>query len=99
MVSVRLPSPRLENSRLFRHTPAIAAVSAAALLTLTWPGVSWAYIDPNAGGFLSQILAPLGAVALSFLFYCRKEIGAFVRSVRRRPKRIDSPDTARRERE
>ena len=33
-----------------------------------------AYIDPNAGGFLVQILAPLGAVAASFFIYFRKQM-------------------------
>jgi hypothetical protein len=33
-----------------------------------------AYIDPNAGGFLLQILAPLGALATSFFIYFRKQV-------------------------
>jgi hypothetical protein len=61
---------------------------------MSWGGECWAYIDPNAGGFLSQILAPLAAILLSFLFYCRNEIRKFVKSVRARWKRIDPRDAA-----
>jgi hypothetical protein len=96
---VRLPSARFENPRLFRHPPAIAAGVAAALLLVTWRGDGWAYIDPNAGGFLSQVLAPLGAVALSFIFYCRREIRAFVESIRHRHRQIDSAQTNCRDQE
>jgi hypothetical protein len=46
-------------------------------LLLLWTGRGWAYIDPNAGGFLAQIIAPLIAVAASFLFYCRKQLARF----------------------
>jgi hypothetical protein len=38
----------------------------------------YAYIDPNAGGFLVQILAPLGALAVSFLIYFRKQMSALL---------------------
>jgi hypothetical protein len=67
-------------------------VSLVVLLVFAWRGESWAYIDPNAGGFLSQILVPLGSIFLSFLFYCRKEIRRFVKSARDRWKRIGSRD-------
>jgi hypothetical protein len=63
-----------------------------ALLVLAWRGESWAYIDPNAGGFLSQILFPFASIFLSFLFYCRKEIKRLAKSVRDRWKKIDSGD-------
>ena len=33
-----------------------------------------AYIDPTAGGFLVQILAPLGALAASLFIYFRKQV-------------------------
>jgi hypothetical protein len=60
------------------------------LLVLAWRGECWAYIDPNAGGFLSQVLVPLASIFLSFLFYCRKEIRRFAKSARDRWKKIDS---------
>lgn len=66
----------------------------ALTLVLTWGGECWAYIDPNAGGFLAQILAPLGAVFLSFLFYCRRQIRRFVKATRDRWKRTESHETA-----
>ena len=73
---------------------AMTAGAIALILILSWRGECWAYIDPNAGGFLWQILAPLASVFLSFLFYCRKEIKRLVRSVRDRWKGVDSADSA-----
>jgi hypothetical protein len=70
------------------------AIIVALSLVFSWRGECWAYIDPNAGGFLTQILAPLASIFLSFLFYCRKEIKRFVKSVRNRKKKIDSRDAA-----
>jgi len=64
------------------------------ILMLSWRGECWAYIDPNAGGFLAQILVPLASIFLSFIFYCRKEIGRFVKSVRDRWKKTDSRGAA-----
>jgi hypothetical protein len=86
---------QFEKPRFFGRSPAILAGVVGTLLILSWRGDCWAYIDPNAGGFLSQILAPLGAVALSFFFYCRNEIRAFIKSIRHRNKQIDSPATDR----
>jgi hypothetical protein len=74
-----------------RRWSAIIIGATAILLVLSWRGECWAYIDPNAGGFLAQILAPLTAIFLSFLFYCRKEIRRLVKFVRDRWKGIDSP--------
>ena len=65
------------------------------LLVLGWRGECWAYIDPNAGGFLSQIVVPLASIFLSFLFYCRKEIRRFAKSARDRWKKIDSRNAPR----
>jgi len=77
-----------------RRWCAIAAVATAIILLLSWRGECWGYIDPNAGGFLSQILAPLAAIFLSFLFYCRHEIRRFVKSVRNRWRRTDPREAA-----
>ena len=65
------------------------------LLVLAWRGECSAYIDPNAGGFLSQIVVPLASIFLSFLFYCRKEIRRFAKSARDRWKKIDSRNAPR----
>jgi hypothetical protein len=76
-----------------RLSPAILAGAIALMLVLSWRGECWAYIDPNAGGFLWQVLAPLASIFLSFLFYCRNEIKKLVKSIRNRWKGID-PDRA-----
>ena len=73
---------------------AMTAGAIALILILSWRGECWAYIDPNAGGFLWQILAPLASVFLSFLFYCRKEIKRLAKSVRDRWKGVDPADPA-----
>jgi hypothetical protein len=71
------------------------AVFTIVVITLaSCPTESWAYVDPNAGGFAWQILAPLASIFLSFLFYCRNEIRRLVKSVRDRWKAIESPSTA-----
>lgn len=71
----------------------VAAIAIA--LVLSWRGEAFAYIDPNAGGFLSQILAPLVAVFLSFVFYCRKELRRLLKSVRDRLKGDRAREAAR----
>jgi len=74
---------------------AILVGTIAIVLALSWRGECWAYVDPNAGGFLSQVLAPLAAIFLSFIFYCRKEIGRLMKSGHDRWKGIDSRGAAR----
>jgi hypothetical protein len=66
----------------------------ALFLVLSWRSDCWAYIDPNAGGFVTQILAPLVSIFLSFLFYCRNEIKRLVKSVRNRWRGNDSRGAA-----
>jgi hypothetical protein len=79
------PAYRRRNDVPYAHRPSAivtgaTAISLLALLVFAWGGECWAYIDPNAGGFLSQILVPLGSIFLSFLFYCRKEIRRLAKS-------------------
>lgn len=52
----------------------IGIIIVAVLLLFTWYGRCEAYIDPNAGGFLLQVLAPLGALVVSSLVYFRNKI-------------------------
>jgi len=52
----------------------IGIIIITALLIFTWQGRCEAYIDPNAGSFLLQVLAPLGALAVSSLVYFRNKI-------------------------
>ncbi|HUO04001.1 MAG TPA: hypothetical protein VMU16_02270 [Candidatus Binataceae bacterium] len=75
--------------RFVRGWSPIVTVAAAIFLVLSWHGECWAYIDPNAGGFIAQTLAPLMAIFLSFIFYCRKEIRRLIKSVRDRWKGSD----------
>jgi hypothetical protein len=77
-----------------RRASAIVIGALAVMLVLSWQGECWAYIDPNAGGFLAQILVPLASIFLSFLFYCRNEIRRFVKSVHHRWKGTDSRGAA-----
>jgi len=84
------PDYRADGVPYARRSSANVTGAIAIILVLSWRGECWAYIDPNAGGFLSQILVPLASIFLSFLFYCRNEIRRFVKSVRERWKRIDS---------
>jgi hypothetical protein len=74
-------------------SPATLAGALAMIFILSWCGECWAYIDPNAGGFLWQILAPLASIFVSFLFYCRNEIRKLAKSIRNRWKKTD-PDGA-----
>jgi hypothetical protein len=67
------------------------------MLLLAWRGEAWAYIDPNAGGFIAQILAPLGAILLSLLFYCRRELRRFAKALRARLGRGSPAQTDERE--
>jgi hypothetical protein len=76
-----------------RETAFVVGLTAV-IVVLTW-GEGWAYIDPNAGGAIAQILAPLAAIVVSFLFYCRREIGKLVQRLRARLKRADSASEAR----
>jgi uncharacterized membrane protein len=85
-----VPYVRRSFAILTGATTIIFVLSLVLSFVLSWRGECWAYIDPNAGGFLSQILAPLAAILLSFLFYCRNEIKKLAKSIRDRWKKGDS---------
>lgn len=52
-----------------------------AVLLFGLQSASYAYIDPTAGGFLMQILAPLGAlVASAFIYFWKQLVGLFVKT-------------------
>ncbi len=55
-----------------------------ALLLIAPP--AHAYIDPNAGGLLFQLLAPLFAAAVGAWLFLRRWISAYFRSLWRRLK-------------
>jgi hypothetical protein len=58
------------------------AVLAVALLLL--PASAFAYIDPNAGGLLFQLLAPLFAAVVGGWLFLRRWIAEHVRQLWRR---------------
>jgi len=55
-----------------------------ALLSMLLPAPAWAYIDPNAGGMLFQLLAPLFAAVVGGWLFLRKWIAEQVRQVWRK---------------
>jgi hypothetical protein len=50
----------------------------ATALWLVFAAPSWAYVDPNTLGFVSQVLAPLGTLLVSCLIYFRRKVTAGV---------------------
>lgn len=61
----------------------LAALFTVVLL-LVLPGSAWAYIDPNAGGMLFQLLAPLFAAVVGGWLFLRRWITEQVRRLWRR---------------
>jgi hypothetical protein len=59
-------------------TPRLSALACGLLLALGSDG-AWAYIDPNAGGFLLQLLAPLFAAIVGAWIFLRRWIAESVR--------------------
>lgn len=60
------------------HPPSSAAWLAFLALLLQ-PVSAWAYIDPNAGGMLFQLLAPLFAAIVGAWLFLRRWIADLVR--------------------
>jgi hypothetical protein len=54
----------------------IPVLLLATVLWLAFPAPSWAYVDPNTLGFVSQVLAPLGTLLVSCLIYFRRKVTA-----------------------
>lgn len=96
---MRKPLAGRNRSRLARAAAAcgLECCAFALMLLLAWRGEARAYIDPNAGGFLAQVLAPLGAILLSLLFYCRRELRRFAKALRARLGRGSPAQTDERE--
>ena len=55
-----------------------------AMLVLLQPIPAWAYIDPNAGGILLQLLAPLFAAVVGGWLFLRRWIADLARRLWRR---------------
>ncbi|MDP2006319.1 MAG: hypothetical protein Q8K45_11640 [Rubrivivax sp.] len=54
---------------------------AALLAFWLHPATAYAYIDPNAGGMLFQLLAPVFAAAVGAWLFLRRWIAEAVRSL------------------
>lgn len=65
-------------------TTSCRAALWVALLTLLQPLPVWAYIDPNAGGMLLQLLAPLFAAIIGGWLFLRRWIVEWARRLWRR---------------
>jgi hypothetical protein len=50
------------------------ALWALTITTLTLPTLAFAYVDPNAGGMLFQLLTPILALAAAGLAFARRQI-------------------------
>ncbi len=54
------------------------------LVVILQPSSAFAYIDPNAGGLLFQLLAPIFAGILGAWVFMRKVIAGFFRGIWRK---------------
>jgi ABC-type uncharacterized transport system permease subunit len=65
----------------------------AVLFLLGFATTCEAYIDPTAGSFLFQMLAPIGALIASFVIYFRNYIFGFFRK-RKREAEVEKADSS-----
>ena len=59
----------------------LAALSSTFVLLCLHSGMAHAYIDPNAGGMLFQLLAPVFAAAVGAWLFLRRWIAEAVRNL------------------
>ncbi len=69
-MSAPVPPPRSVRTPPLRGWVALGWL----LATLLQPATAWAYIDPNAGGFLLQLLAPVFAAVVGAWLFLRRWI-------------------------
>jgi hypothetical protein len=50
-------------------------LSLLFLIGISFTGTAYAYVDPNAGGLLFQLLTPLLALAAAGITFARKQLG------------------------
>ena len=62
----------------------LAALSSTLVLLCLHSGMAYAYIDPNAGGMLFQLLAPLFAAVVGGWLFLRRWITEQLRRLWRR---------------
>jgi hypothetical protein len=70
-----------------------ATITLLALF-LSAPAGAFAYIDPNAGGMLFQILAPLFLLIVAFWAAFKRKIGALWAKLASKLRRKDPPERA-----
>ena len=68
-------------------------VIGASVLVLV-PSSAFAYIDPNAGGILFQVLAPLFLLVVAFWAAFKRKVGALWAKLASRLRRKDPPERA-----
>jgi hypothetical protein len=59
----------------------VAILAATFMVSLLHHNVAYAYIDPNAGGLLFQLLAPVFAAAVGAWLFLRRWIAEAVRNL------------------
>ena len=69
----------------YQKFPIAAVVCILSLILIATP--AYAYIDPNAAGLISQIIAPLLIAAAAGMTFLRKQIGAAFAALSRRLRR------------
>lgn len=58
---------------MHRHGFKLLSTSLIAINLVIMPSMAWAYIDPNASGFLFQLLFPIiTAIGAAFIFLRQK---------------------------
>ena len=65
-----------------QNVPISVVVCCLCIVFIATP--AYAYIDPNAAGLVSQIIAPLLVAAAAAFTFFRKQMGALFSSVSRR---------------
>ena len=63
------------------------ALPFVVLCTCIYTSPAFAYIDPNTGGYIFQLLAPLVAILTSLWIFCSHQVKALWRSIIRFLKR------------
>jgi hypothetical protein len=68
-------------ARASRHRTVIRSVAAALLISVIPTQQAFAYVDPNIGGWLFQLLFPLFAAVLAIWAFIRNRIASAWRSL------------------
>lgn len=82
--AVGVASARLIRAFHYRHMKPFLLLPGLVLCLLMVTTPAHAYVDPNAGGMLFQLLAPVFAGIVGVWLFLRQWISAFVRRLWRR---------------